>query len=208
MACRRAEQINLEVLFREPGSPECRDLVAHARDCEDCTASLQRRGEPPEETAPKAPSVAVAGAAIVIIAVVALLALSDRSAEAPEPASSQAEQPPTAVQTPAPARATSQRISENGRLSVSLHELPEGEGLALNLAMPVEAHGEGPRQVRVVDVERERLLETTGKPATGADTGLRIEIEPGWLRPGLYMIEVDTAEKKPLALRRFVLELH
>jgi len=205
MACRRAEEINLEVLFREPESPECRDLIAHARDCEDCTAALQRRGEPPEETAPKAPSVAVAGAAVVIVAVVALLALSDRSDETPESTSVGVVQPVTAADPPV--RATSPRISENGRLSVSLRDLREGDNLTLELEMPDEARGEGPRQVRVVDVERQRLLETEGTAVSAAETGLRIEIAPDWLRPGLYMIEVDTAEKRPLAIRRYVLEL-
>jgi hypothetical protein len=203
----RAEEIDLEALFREPDSPECRDFVAHCADCADCAAALLRRHEPSAEiTPPKAPNIAVAGAAVVIVVVIAVLALSDRSDEIPESASVEAEQPVTATD-PRPARATSQRISENGRLSVSLADLREGDVLALDLEMPDEARGYGPRQVRVVDVERQRLLETTGASVSGAETGLRIEIDPGWLQPGRYLIEVETAEKRPLALRRYVLEL-
>jgi len=206
MACRRAEEINLEVLLREPESPECRAFVSHADSCADCGAALERRHDPPTETTEKAPSVAVAGAAVVIIAVIALLALSDRSDVTPEPASVEVVQPVTATDSQ-PARATAQRISEHGRLSVSLQDIPEGEALALNLEMPDEARGEGPRKVRVVDAERQRLLETVGTAASADETGLRIEIAPDWLQPGLYMIEVDTAEKRPLAIRRYVLEL-
>ena len=206
MACRRAEEINLEVLLREPETPECRAFVAHADGCDDCSVALERRREPPAETTSTSPNVAVAGAAVVIIAVVALLALSDRSNETPESASGEAVQPVTAAD-PRPVRATSPRISENGRLSVSLQDLREGEALALDLEMPDEARGEGPRPVRVVDVERQRLMETTGAPASGAETCLQIEIAPDWLQPGRYMIEVDTAENRPLAIRRYVLEL-
>ncbi len=206
MACRRAEEINLEVLFREPDAPECRDFVAHCGDCPDCAAALERRREPLPEVSSHAPNVAVTGAAVVILAVIALLALSDRPGETPESALGETEQPVTAADPP-PVRATSQRISENGRLSVSLKDLREGDSLTLDLEMPDEARGEGPRQVRVVDVERQRLLETTGGPVSAAETGLRIEIAPDWLQPGRYMIEVDTAEKRPLALRRYVLEL-
>jgi hypothetical protein len=154
----------------------------------------------------RAPNIAVTGAAVVICAVIALLALSDRSGETPESASGEAEQPVTAA-APQPVRATSPRIPENGRLRASLEDLREGDVLALELEMPDEARGEGPRQVRVVDVERQRMLETTGAPVSGAETGLRIEIDPGWLQPGSYLIQVKTAEKRPLALRRYVLEL-
>jgi hypothetical protein len=205
MACKRAEEINLELLFRKPDSAECGDFVAHCADCGDCAAALQRQHEPSTEITPKAPNIAVAGAAVVIVVVIAVLAFSDRSGETPESASGEADQPVTATD-PQPARATSQRIGENGRLSVSLADLREGDVLALDLEMPDEARGEGPRQVRVVDVERQRLLETTGAAVSGAETGLRIEIDPGWLQPGSYLIEVKTAEKRPLALRRYVLD--
>ena len=104
------------------------------------------------------------------------------------------------------ARAPAQRIEENGRLEVELDALREGAVLALGLAMPDVARGAGDRPVKVIDVEG-RVLETTGAAVDGAGSGLRLEIDPEWLRPGRYLIEVATAEKKPLALRRYVLEV-
>ncbi|MBW2400397.1 MAG: hypothetical protein JRG80_14135, partial [Deltaproteobacteria bacterium] len=92
MACNRAEEFDLEVLFQEPETPECRAFVAHSGDCPDCTAAIQRHREPPPEITPAAPKVAVAGAAVVILAVIALLALSDRSNDAPESPAVEAEQ--------------------------------------------------------------------------------------------------------------------
>lgn len=206
MACNRAEEINLEVLFREPDSPECRDFVAHCESCDDCTAAMQRHREPPPKIATRAPNIIVVGAAVVILVAIALIALSERSKDAPEYASSEADRSATTAD-PRPVHGTPRHISENGRLSVSLDDLRQGERLALDLEMPDEARGEGPRRVRVVDVERQRRMETTGAPVSGAETGLRIEIAPDWLQPGRYMIEIETAEKRPLALRRYVLEL-
>ena len=56
MPCHRAEEFDLEVLFREPDSPECRDFVAHSGDCSDCTAAMQGRHEPPREITARAPN--------------------------------------------------------------------------------------------------------------------------------------------------------
>jgi hypothetical protein len=52
-----------------------------------------------------------------------------------------------------------------------------------------------------------RRIETTAAPEAGSGSGLRLELEAEWLRPGSYMIEVTTAEKIPLHLRRYVLEV-
>lgn len=107
---------------------------------------------------------------------------------------------------PPGARVPAQRIAEHGRLAVELSALRDGEVLALGLEMPDDARGRGVRPVKVVDVEG-RVLETTAAAADGPGTGLRLEIDPDWLRPGRYMIQVETAEKQPLALRRYVLEV-
>lgn len=151
----------------------------------------------------------------VLVLGVALWGLSRRSP--PTPALGDAA-PATKATAPAapPVQATAagprsvpvpaQRIAENGRLSVPLEALRDGDVLALGLEMPDDARGEGARPVKVVDVEG-RVLETTASAAAGPGTGLRLEIDPSWLRPGRYMIQVATAEQHPLALRRYVLEV-
>jgi hypothetical protein len=103
-------------------------------------------------------------------------------------------------------RVPEHRMSENGRLQVKLAALRDGDAFALGLDMPDEARGDEDRPVKVVDVEG-RLFETTAAIPHGSGTGLRLEIDPDWLRPGTYMIEVATAEKSPLSLRRYVLEV-
>ena len=74
------------------------------------------------------------------------------------------------------------------------------------MALTDEARGSEPLSVRVVSLDGRRI-ETTAAPAAGSGSGLRLELEPEWLRPGRYMIEVTTAEKIPLHLRRYVLEV-
>jgi hypothetical protein len=104
------------------------------------------------------------------------------------------------VGVPAPAV----RVPASGRLEIAAEALREGEVLALALSMPDEARGSGPRAVRVVDVAG-RGLDVEAQPIEGAGSGIRIEIDPDWLTPGTYMIQVESAESGPLALRRYVL---
>ncbi len=103
---------------------------------------------------------------------------------------------------PAPAL----RIAESGRISIDAASLREGEVLALGLGLSDEARGSEPLPVRVVSLDGRRI-ETSAAPAAGSGSGLRLELEPAWLAPGRYMIEVTTAEKIPLHLRRYVLEV-
>ena len=106
---------------------------------------------------------------------------------------------------PLPPAAPANRITEGGRLSIDATSLRDGDVLALGLGLPEEAQGEEPLSVRVVSVDGRRL-ETTAVPAAGSESGLRLEIDPEWLAPGRYMIEVRTAEKTHFPIRRYVLE--
>ena len=116
------------------------------------------------------------------------------------------------VSPPAPkattaAAAPAYRIAPSGRLSLEADSLPTQGALTLGLELSDEARGGEPRRVRIVGVDG-RVIDTTASLAAGAGTGVRLEIDPEWLRPGRYMIEVKTAEKIHLPLRRYVLEVH
>ena len=52
-----------------------------------------------------------------------------------------------------------------------------------------------------------RRIETHAAPIAGSGNGLRLELDPEWLTPGRYMIEVRTVEKSHFPLRRYVLEV-
>ena len=156
---------------------------------------------------------AVAGLVAVGVAVGLWLLLGDGTGTKDEKtgsddaATTAGESLPTPPATPRPgARAPALRVTENGRLTTTLSELRDGDGYALGLDMPDAARGEGVRDVKVVDV-RGRVLELKGEPVDGAGTGLRIDIDPGFLEPGRYMIQVMTAEATPLPVRRYVLQI-
>ena len=59
----------------------------------------------------------------------------------------------------------------------------------------------------VVSVDGRRDRDDRGARGQASGSGLRLELEPEWLRPGRYMIQVTTAEKTPLHLRRYVIEV-
>ena len=98
------------------------------------------------------------------------------------------------------------RIAARGRLTLSRDALPEDGPLVLTLELSDEARGSGERTVRVVS-EDGRRIDTLASPLAEAGSGVRLEIDPAFLTLGRYMIEVDTAEKHPLRIRRYVLEL-
>lgn len=98
------------------------------------------------------------------------------------------------------------RIVEHGRLRLDADALPSDGPLSLVLELSDEARGHGDHTVRIISTDGRRL-DTTASPVAGSGTGVRLEIDAGFLSPGLYMIEIETEDKTPLRLRRYVLEL-
>jgi hypothetical protein len=216
MACRRAEEINLEVLFREPDAPECRDFVAHAGGCADCSAALEHRHEPPAETTHRTPSIAVAGAAVVIIAVIALLALSDRSDTPSNPAADATEEraatshaetelpPETAAAIELP---TALHLELGEDREIAAADLPSGRPFLLSLSVPIVTGGVDALPVRLI-AEDGRVLEVMGAVAKDGRERAAVPIEANWLnRPGRYIVEVKTTEKTHMPLRRYAIEV-
>lgn len=100
----------------------------------------------------------------------------------------------------------SYRVASGTPLRLTAAELPPGKPLAIALLLPDEARGNEPRPVRVVSADG-RTLHATATPLPGKGSGMRVELEPHFLRPGRYMLEVKTAERAPLPLRRWVIEV-
>jgi len=95
-------------------------------------------------------------------------------------------------------------IAEHGRASLAASAIARDGPLTLSLELPDEARGDGVRSVRIVSVDGRRL-EIQSEP--DAETGIRLELDPAFFKPGLYMIHVDTAEQHALHFRRYVLDL-
>lgn len=98
------------------------------------------------------------------------------------------------------------RIVDHGRLTLNEDALPDQGPLALVLDLPDDARGVGAHGIRIVSLDGRRL-ETMATPLPGSGTGVQLEIDTEFLSRGLYLIEIDTPEKHPLQIRRYVLEL-
>lgn len=64
----------------------------------------------------------------------------------------------------------------------------------------------GARAVRVVGIDGRRF-DTTAEAHPSKPNWVRVEVEAGFLTPGLYMIEVDAVDDHALDFRRFVLDV-
>ena len=159
-----------------------------------------------------------AGLAVLAGGVAIVLAVWWLAGGSPEPTvpSDVADPPTTSTQETAPdvpdpaAGASAEpgglRIASGGRLSLERDTLPEDRPLGLTLALPDEARGSGDHTVRVVSTDGRRL-DVTASALPGDGSGVQLEIDPAFLSRGRYMIEVETEEKRPLPIRRYVLEV-
>ena len=98
------------------------------------------------------------------------------------------------------------RIAAQGRLTLDVAALPSAGLLTLDLELPDNARGSSERAVKIISTDGRRA-DTTARPLPGAGSGVRLELDPGFLTPGRYMIEIDTDDRHPLQIRRYVLEL-
>lgn len=98
------------------------------------------------------------------------------------------------------------RIAAGGRLALDRAALPDEGPLRLALDLSDEARGSGGRAVRIV-ADDGRRIDTKASPLPGAGSGVRLEIDPAFLSSGRYMLEIETADRHPLQIRRYVLEL-
>jgi hypothetical protein len=154
---------------------------------------------------------AVAAAAAIGLAVWRLDAPAPMPPEAP---AAQAAPEPIATPTtpeatpelPLEPSAASYRIAERGRIAISSATFEPGVPVALDLDLPDDVRGVDARPVRIAAVDG-RLLRTTASLLAEPGSGVRLELEPDWLLPGRYLIEVTTAEKVHFPTRRYVLEV-
>jgi len=107
-----------------------------------------------------------------------------------------------AIAVPAP----DYHIEEGGRLSIDAASLRSGDVLTLGLALAGAARGNEPLPVVIASLADGRRLEARTS-LVDDESGVRLRIDPDWLKPGRYMIQIKTAEHSALPLRRYVLEV-
>ena len=98
------------------------------------------------------------------------------------------------------------RIASGTALSLSRSEVP-ATGLVVELEVPVAAsRGAAWLPGRVIAEDR-RTVEIVARIDPALPGRVRVEIPPGFLSAGRYVIEVKTTERTHLPLRRYVLEI-
>ena len=120
----------------------------------------------------------------------------------------------TPAQAPAPAKAPvsssdeleRHHINRDERLLLDAHDVSGAESLHVTLEFPDAWRGETPRPVRVVSGDG-RAIEVIASMEAAGEELIEVEIATSDLTPGPYMIEIKSAERTPLPLRRFVFEV-
>jgi len=96
-------------------------------------------------------------------------------------------------------------VDSGGTLVFGSEVLAEMGELALALRMPPDAIGSEPLPVRVLAPDGRQLH---AQARIGADPeSVGLALDPAWLKPGRYVIEVKTAERSHFPLRRYALEV-
>ena len=116
--------------------------------------------------------------------------------------------PAPVADSPAPLPATSDalRVESGGTIAIDAATLEPGRPVVLHLVLGEPSKSAEPRPVRILAAEGGRSLEGLGSLGDER-TDARFEIDPAFLLPGRYIVEVKTTELSHFPLRRYVLEV-
>jgi len=224
VSCNRSNEVDIAELLTRQESAECLDFLRHCDTCDECAEAVRRHsqsgGRPAApERAGLSPALlgAIGAGAFLLLALV----LAGRwlgggdEAEAPSrpPAATAAPvagEPPVAEPpAPPPARYSGGVVEElvlihGESIEIPAEALPKDRSLRVSILLPVASTSDAPRPVRILAPGRDPL-DTVGQHVDGDRSNATVEIEPGWLRPGRYIVEVRTTEMSHLPIRRYVL---
>jgi hypothetical protein len=148
---------------------------------------------------------ALAFAAGVVLAMAAGSALwiADRE-PAPTREAAAAEQAIAPAPVIATASSPSQPLPPSGTLELERAAFSASEPVRVSLGLAEPSADESPRPVRLISQPDHRILEIEGALGAGR-TAATIEVDPDYLQPGSYLVEVKTTERSHFPLRRYVI---
>jgi hypothetical protein len=91
--------------------------------------------------------------------------------------------------------------------SIAARDLPTETPLVLNLLLPAALPSADALPARIISVDGSRELKLPDALVAADRDRVRVQIESGWLSPGRYRIEIETAERSQPTLRRYPLEV-
>ncbi|HXK24756.1 MAG TPA: hypothetical protein VMS55_18945 [Myxococcota bacterium] len=125
-------------------------------------------------------------------------------APAAAPAAALAASPAPVAQ---PATSDELRVASGQTIAIEASTLEPGRPVVLHLVLGEPSRSDDPRPVRILDAEDgSRNLEAKAVLEDGRSEA-RFEIDPTFLHPGRYIVEVKTTEASFFPLRRYVLEV-
>ncbi|MFQ5416063.1 MAG: hypothetical protein ACE5FL_03330 [Myxococcota bacterium] len=214
MTCTQADEIDLDVLFALPDSPECRDFVAHSRACGACAAAISRRQGPdfPVPVKRRARWIAYALACAAAVIAIQLLRSSEDAVAPPRAAGTEASVARDPARAPAPTTVSKSssrapELAAGETLEIAAADIRTDVPFVLSVLLPPPKAGVEVLEARVL-AENEEPLET--RAVLDADDRGRaaVTIDGAWLaRPGRYVVEVRTTELSHFPLRRYAIEV-
>lgn len=114
--------------------------------------------------------------------------------------------PAAAPSTPAPPTPGELRAEGGETIQIDSASLDPDRPVVLHLVLPAPSQTEAPRPVRIIAMDGSRSLE--GEGILAADrTEARFEVDPAFLRPGRYIVEVHVTTLMPMSVRRYAVEV-
>jgi hypothetical protein len=157
------------------------------------------------------------GAALLVIAALRSISVTDTDETGPvDQAADESEMRTIKVKTvdlhPAdPNRPEVERgvfdLNPDESTSIVAQDLPTETPLVLNLLLPAALPSADALPARIISMDGSRELKLPDALVAADRDRVRVQIESGWLSPGRYRIEIETAERSQPALRRYPLEV-
>ena len=150
----------------------------------------------------------VAGVALSLASGWALFGGGRAGAPAPQgPAPIAAPEAAPAFPAPAtrpPEPVASPSVAPSQTLELERASFPASGPVRVNLELPEISADAEPRPVRMVSQPDHRILELPGALDSGR-TAATIEVDPAYLQPGTYLVEMQTTERSHFPFRRYVI---
>jgi hypothetical protein len=108
---------------------------------------------------------------------------------------------------PQPATSDELRVASGETIAIESSSIQPDRPVVLHLVLGEPSRTDEPRPVRILDAE-DGTRNVEGRAVLeGGRSEARFEIDPSFLHPGRYIVEVKTTEPSHLPLRRYVLEV-
>lgn len=128
----------------------------------------------------------------------------DAATDTPGAMSAQAPMQAPATYEQAPPPAADYTLVANEVLILEAAELPRDRHVTLGLSLAVASPNREPLDVIIMQASGRRL-DIKAKIVGAANQSAYLEVEPGWLSPGDYLIHLITHELTHLPVRRYTL---